>query len=507
MLKPPSVSPNEVRLRAKLLKLIEVYLSEPEQQLVVRAYEFARLHHATAKRASGESYIVHPLSVAIRLAELNLDAATIAAGLLHDVCEDAGVPSETLKSEFGTEIATLVAGVTKLARVKLKKPTILSRILERRAAEKLAFDRQVESLRKMLIAMADDIRVILIKLADRLHNMETLDAVRPDKRVRIAQETLEIYAPLAYRLGMGEIKGRLEDLAFPYVYQSEYDDLRGEIEDRVSEREKYIDRFSRVVKSYLQAEGVRVTDIHGRAKHVYSLWRKLKRYQGDLSKIYDIVAIRLIVPTIGDCYHSLGLIHARWNPLLGRIKDYIATPKPNGYQSLHTTVFGLDGEISEIQIRTAEMHEQAEFGIAAHWNYSEYKHSAPSQHSPAHGKLQWLKELRRWQASLKDPKELKEVLQLDFFSDRIFVFTPQGDVIDLPADSTPVDFAYSIHSDLGNACVGSKINNKLSPLDTKLANGDIVEILLGKQPKPKRDWLRFIKSHKARSHIKSYFNL
>lgn len=308
---------------------------------------------------------------------------------------------------------------------------------------------------------------------------------------------------------MGEMKGELEDRAFPYVYPNEHRQLREQLGERITEREAYVQRYMRVLRSYLEGEGLTVRNIHGRVKHLYSLWRKLQRYDGDLAKIYDLVAVRVVVGSTDDCYRALGLIHSRWNPLLGRIKDYIATPKPNDYRSLHTTVFGLDGEIVEIQIRTDQMHEQAERGIAAHWHYSEGKHDARRDaQADSHEKLEWLAELRRWQASLKDPRELKQVLQLDFFSDRIFVFTPQGDIIKLPAGSTPVDFAYAIHSDIGNACTGAKVNGKLVPLTTTLENGDIVEIMTSRQASgPKRDWLRFVATQKARTYIKAKFNL
>lgn len=498
---------NVLELQRKLFDSTHAYLDKREWLVVEQAVAFAKQHHEGATRVSGEPYLTHPLHVAIFLANLQLDSQTIAAGILHDILEDTDVSIEELTRRFGKEIAQLVAGVTKLQKVQLHESTsFVSRILERRNEKRLAFERQVESLRKMLIAMAQDIRVILIKLADRLHNMQTLDSFRPEKRTRIAQETLEIYAPIAYRLGMGQIKGDLEDLAFPYVYPKESESLHALIESRVHERERYIRRFKRVLQSYLEAEGVEGSDVHGRIKHTYSLWRKLQRYQGDISKIYDLVALRIIVPTASDCYRTLGLVHSRWNPLIGRIKDYIATPKPNGYRSLHTTVFGLDGEIVEIQIRTPEMHEQAERGVAAHWSYSERKHIDKSMLDDA--KPEWLSELHTWQASLRNPDELREALRLDFFTDQIFVFTPTGEVITLPVDSTPVDFAYAIHSEVAESCAGAKINGKLSSLDTTLDNGDIVEVTRSKNPSgPRRDWLKFVKTQKARAHIKAWFHI
>ena len=502
----------ERALQRELIDLASSYLDAEELLLLDRAVAFAKRHHEGTVRQSGEAYLTHPLSVAIFLTKLQLDAATLTAGVLHDVPEDTEVTIEELTKEFGPDVGHLVAGVTKLKKVRLQEPaSFVSRFIGRRDEKRLAFERQVESLRKMLIAMAADIRVILIKLADRLHNMQTLDSFRPEKRARIAQETLEIYAPIAYRLGMGQIKGDLEDLAFPYVYEKEYAQLQALVEHRVAERERYIRRFSRILESHLEADGIRSANVHGRVKHMYSLWRKLQRYQGDLSKIYDLVAIRIIVPTASDCYRTLGLVHSRWNPLIGRIKDYIATPKPNGYRSLHTTIFGLDGEIVEIQIRTPEMHEQAERGVAAHWSYNERKHLTAADASPEaikEAKLEWLSDLRSWQSSLKDPSELREALRLDFFSDQIFVFTPRGEVITLPVDSTPVDFAYAIHSEVAESLQGALINSKLSTLSTPLQNGDIVEIIRAKHPKgPKRDWLRFVKTQKARSHIKTWFHI
>ena len=500
---------NELELQHSLFQITHTYLDKHEWLLIERAVVFAKQHHGTMRRISGTLYTTHPLHVAITLAKLQLDAPTIAAGLLHDIPEDTEVSIDQIKDEFGKEIAQLVAGVTKLKKVQLQESSsFVLRIIDRQHERRLAFERQVESLRKMLIAMAQDIRVILIKLADRLHNMETLDSLRPDKQVRIAQETLEIYAPIAYRLGMGQIKGELEDLAFPYVYPKEYESLQALVESRVQERETYIRKYRRSLQSYLESEGVKVSAIDGRVKHIYSLWRKLQRYQGDISKIYDLVAIRIIVPTGSDCYRTLGLIHSRWNPLLGRIKDYIATPKPNGYRSLHTTVFGLDGEIVEIQIRTPEMHEQAERGIAAHWSYNEGKHLEKGVTAQTESKLEWLSELRKWQTSLKDAKELRQALRMDFFTDQIFVFTPQGEVITLPVESTAIDFAYAIHSEVAESCTGVKINSKLSTLNTPLENGDIVEIVRSKHPSgPRRDWLKFAKTQKARSQIKTWFNL
>lgn len=479
-----------------------------DQARIERAYQVAKAAHAGTTRVSGEDFLSHPVSVALILAGMELDADTIVASLLHDVVEDTDVRVEDIRRQFGQSVAHLVSGVTKLAKIQLKSSPFLPRFFNRQTHAELAFQRKVESLRKMLLAMTDDIRVILIKLADRLHNMRTLAAFASDKQVRIAKETIEIYAPLAYRLGMGEIKGQLEDLSFPYLYPAEAKQLGQQVGERVLDRDRQISRFTRVLRTYLESESLSILDIQGRVKHLYSLWRKLQRYSGDLSKIYDLIAIRIIVPTTADCYQALGLIHSRWNPLLGRIKDYIATPKPNGYQSLHTTVFGLDGEIIEIQIRTPEMHEQAEYGIAAHWQYSETKHTTKHAQADSQAKLEWLRELRKWQKTLRDPAELHRVLKLDFFSDQIFVFTPQGDVINLPAASTPIDFAYAIHSHVGDACTGARVNGKQVQLESQLNNGDIVEIQTSKRAEgPKRDWIRFVKTQKARAKIRTKFNL
>lgn len=356
--------------------------------------------------------------------------------------------------------------------------------------------------------MTDDMRVIFIKLADRLHNMQTLDAVRPDKRARIAQETLEIYAPIANRLGMGNFKGQLEDLAFPYVYPAEYKALLDRVKDKLVHKEKIVKKFINILKRNLEENGVKIVDIHGRVKHLYSLWQKLQRYHGDLAKLYDLVAVRVIVDDISDCYQALGLVHNQWNPLFGRIKDYIAMPKPNGYQSLHTTVFGIDSEIIEIQIRTKGMHEHAERGIAAHWHYQGLKHNKKALQQSASASIEWIKDLKSLGKGMANINELKQVLKLDFFSDRIFVFTPEGDVVNLPQGATPVDFAYAIHTDVGNRCSGVKINDQLKGLDTQLKNGDIVEIITSKTSHgPKRDWIKFVKTQKARSKIRQKFRM
>lgn len=490
----------------EILKVKISYLKPEKQKEVLRACDFAQKVHQTQKRHTGEPYLKHCLETAIYIVDLKLDETTIIAAILHDCVEDASIPLATVQKNFGKTVARLVDGVTKLGRIRITRRWVILKSRE----ELEAFDRQVETLRKMFVAMARDIRVVIIKLADRLHNMKTLEGVESQKRLRIAKETLEIYAPLAHRLGMGELKGQLEDLAFPYVYPNEYKWLKSHLKDAFSERLKYLEKVKKHLQKSLAKEGIKA-QIHGRAKHIYSLWRKLARYDNDLSQIYDLVALRVVVDSISDCYKVLGIIHEIWKPLVGRIKDYIAMPKPNGYQSLHTTVFGLNGKIVEFQIRTKQMHAQAEYGIAAGWHYAETKgtfdYILKKIKRVPYEDLRWVKELARWQDRLKDNQEFTTDLQVDFFSDRIFVYTPQGDVKDLPVGSTPIDFAYAIHSEVGNATTGAKINDKMVSLDTALKNGDIVEIIKGKKARPRRDWLGFVKTSLARSHIRRYLRL
>lgn len=491
-----------------ILEKIKEYLEPADQRLVKKAYQFAEKAHCGQKRGTGEPYIQHPLEVAYLLADDKLDAKTISAALLHDVAEDNPQMMERMKKEFDPEIIRLVKGVTKLGKIKIKKSWFLPlRILQDKKEEQLGFERHVENLRKMFMAMSEDIRIILIKLTDRLHNMQTLEGVKKTKQKRIAQETLEIYTPLAQRLGMGKIKGDLEDLAFPYVHPEEYQDLKKRVGSRYEKKEKYIAKIKYILKEELEKHNIKVKKIHGRKKHLYSLYRKLKKYDHDLSKIYDLVALRIIVSTTEDCYKTLGIIHNLWKPLIGRIKDYIALPKPNGYQSLHTTVFGPEGEIFEIQIRTAQMHEQAEHGVAAHWHFSEQKgtknYFSRQITQISKNELCWLKELAEWQKKAKDKEEWTKGVKMDFFEDRIFAFTPQGDVFDLPIGATPIDFAYAVHTDIGDSCIGAKVNNKIVSLDYNLKNGDIVEIITGKKAQPKRDWLSFVKTSRAKGKIKA----
>ena len=491
-----------------VIKKTSSYLDKNEQEVVKRAYHFAKYAHSKQKRGTGEPYIQHPLEVANYLANEKMDSQPIAAAFLHDIFEDQPQVIEEMKQQFAPEIIHLVEGVTKLGKIKIKKSWFLPiRILQDKKEEEMLFERHVESLRKMFMAMSQDIRIIIIKLADRLHNMKTLSGVTKEQQLRVAKETLEIYAPLAKRLGMGKIRGELEDYAFPIVYPQEYTDLKHMVGSDYEKKETYIAKIKFTLVSELQKNGLEVLDLHGRKKHLYSLFKKLKRYDSDLSKIYDLVALRIILKTTEDCYKVLGIIHGLWKPLIGRIKDYIALPKPNGYQSLHTTVFGPEGKIFEIQIRTQEMHEQAEHGITAHWHYSAQKSTKKYLSRKAVGmskdELLWLKELAEWQKKAQDKSEWEKGVKMDFFSDRIFTFTPQGDVFDLPIGATPIDFAYAVHTDVGDSCTGAKVSGKIVPLDYNLKNGDIVDIITGKKAQPKRDWLNFVKTNRAKGKIKA----
>ncbi len=466
---------------------------EADLELIKKAFDFAQKSHSGQTRRSGEPYIQHSLATAETLAEMKLDSQTIAAGLLHDVADDTAVSPEQIKKEFGKEIAQLVDGVTKLGKIKYR-----------------GMERHVENLRKMFLAMAEDIRVVLIKLADRLHNMKTLEILPPEKQQRIALETMEIYAPLANRLGIGRLKGELEDLSFQYLLPGEYRWLKDQMRDQLEQREEYIKKIIPILKKELAKEGVDPLRLLWRAKHYFSLYKKLQRHEMNLSRVYDLVALRIIVPTMEDCYSTLGILHQLWRPLPGRIKDYIALPKPNGYQSLHTTVFCQGGKIIEVQIRTEKMDNEAEHGIAAHWYYSEqrgFKAYLKKIFTPAPEKeLKWICQLQEWQKQTQSSDEFFKSLKIDFFKDRIFIFTPKGDVIDLPEGATPVDFAYCIHSEIGHRCQGAKIDGKLSSLDSPLKNGQVVEIMVQKQSKPSLDWLKFVKTNVAQSRVRQWFN-
>jgi len=486
---------NSLNLENSLLSKAKLYLSDQEVETVAKAIELAKHYHDGQLRKSGENYINHPLNVAILLTDLKVDVDSIVAAVLHDTIEDTSLTSSQIKKEFNSDVANLVESITKLANIRIKKSWFpFYKVSKEEIPE---FERQVETLRKMLIAMSKDIRVVLIKLADKIHNLRTLSYLDREKRERIASETIEIYAPIAERLGIGKWKGILEDLSFPFIEPAEYDKLRKLAIPKIKDREKVLDKLSKKLQTMLSDNAIPNT-VDYRAKRWYSLYKKLKKYNGDLDKVYDLIAIRVIVDSLEDCYAALGIIHSNWKPLIGRIKDYIALPKPNGYQSIHTTVFANGGKIVEIQIRTKVMHEQAEFGIASHWIYSEGKISK----RPEKSDLQWLQEFSNIQKNIKSAGELFSSLKMDLFEDRIFAFTPGGDVKDLPSGATAIDFAYSIHTDVGNHCTGAKINGKIAPFDTKLVNGDIVEILVSKNSKPKMHWLEFAKTQMARSHIK-----
>ncbi|ADG82070.1 (p)ppGpp synthetase I SpoT/RelA [Thermincola ferriacetica] len=470
----------------KLLAKIKQYNPQVDEKFIEETYRFAEKAHEGQTRISGEPYIIHPLSVAHILADLELDVVTIAAGLLHDVVEDTDSPLETIEEKFGVEIALLVDGVTKLSRISYKNK----------------MEQQVENLRKMFLAMAKDIRVILIKLADRLHNMRTLKHLAEPKQKEISEETLEIFAPLAHRLGIFKIKWELEDLALRYLEPKKYYELVDGIAQKRAEREEYIARVTQILAEKLENVGIKA-DIQGRPKHFYSIYKKMLEQQKELAEIYDLLAVRVIVDTVKDCYGALGIIHTLWKPIPGRFKDYIAMPKSNMYQSLHTTVIGPNGEPFEIQIRTWEMHRTAEYGIAAHWRYKEGGGRGDEEFE---NKLAWLRQLLEWQNDMRDAREFMETLKIDLFSDAVFVFTPKGDVVELPAGAIPIDFAYRIHTQVGHRCIGAKVNGKIVPLDYKLANGDIVEILTQKQAAgPSRDWLNIVKTSEARSKIRAWF--
>ncbi len=469
----------------KLIDKIGSYIKNKDQMASIKkAYELANKAHEGQTRATGEPYIIHPLAVAYILAELRMDEEGLIAALLHDVVEDTEYTVEDIKKAFGEEIAFLVDGVTKLSKFHYKDKE----------------DQQTENFRKMFLAMARDTRVVVIKLADRLHNMRTLGVFRREKQERIAKETMEIYAPLAHRLGIYNIKWELEDLCFHYLYPDEYYDLVRQMRQKRKFREEIVNDTMAVLHRHIEESGIEAK-VTGRPKHFYSIYKKMKRDNKDLSQIYDLYAVRVIVDTIPQCYAVLGIVHSLWKPLPNRFKDYIAVPKPNMYQSLHTTVIGTRGQPVEIQIRTWEMHHISEYGVAAHWRYKE---GSKGGNKNFDAKITWLRRLLEWQDT-SNSKEFMNALKLDVFSDEVFVFTPKGDVINLPKGSIPLDFAYRIHTEVGNRCVGAKVNNKIVPLDTKLKNGDIVSIITSKTGKPSYDWITMVGSTESRAKIRSWF--
>lgn len=478
---------SELTLIRYILKRISQYTPQADLNLVKKAYRYSIKAHQSQNRYSGQPYIFHLLEVAKILADLELDMITITAGILHDVIEDTDTQLSTIKEEFGEEIAMLVNGVTKLSRISFKTQE----------------EQQAENFRKMFLAMAEDVRVILIKLADRLNNMRTLQYIQPFRRLKIARETLDIYVPIANRLGISKIQWELEDLSLLYLEPIQYKAVVNRISKNRLEREKYVESIKETIKKELQKVEIEA-EIHGRPKNIYSIYKKMKEREKDFFQIYDLIAIRIICNSVKDCYAILGLLHSIWKPMPGRFKDYIAMPKSNMYQSLHTTVVTFQGEPLEIQIRTWEMHKTAEYGIAAHWKYKEKIDLKKDK--KLEERLSWLRQILEWQKDLKDPKEFMESLKIGLFQDEVFTFTPKGDVKILPSGSTPIDFAYIIHTDVGHSCVGAKVNKKIVPLDYKLKSGDIVEILTSKLNRnPSRDWLKLVKTSGAKNKIRLWF--
>ena len=475
-----------------IISLVKQKKRWADTKLIVKTYNYAKEKHGTQCRKSGEPYIIHPVQVAYILADIGLDEATICAALLHDVVEDTEVTHEDLVRDFGEEIATMVAGVTKLGELRYQASTE---------------ERQVENYRKMFLAMGKDIRVIIIKLADRLHNLRTLKYLRRDRQIANAKETMELYAPLANRLGIYSLKWELEDLAFKYLYPEEYRELVEGIDKKREERLQFIEKIMDDIRGQLKKQKIEA-EVTGRAKHLYSIYRKMKRDNKTLDQIYDLFALRILVNSVKDCYAALGVVHEMYSPMPGRFKDYIAVPKPNMYQSIHTTLLGEKGTPFEVQIRTWEMHRIAEYGIAAHWAYKEANYGKKGKQvvTVTKDKLAWLRETLEWQQDMKDPQEFLNTLKTELFEDEVYVFTPKGKILVLPRDATPIDFAYSIHEEIGNHMVGCKINSKMMPIITKLQSGDIVEIMTSDSQKgPSRDWLKFIKTTKAKSKIQSWF--
>ncbi len=469
----------------ELMRRMRVNRPNDDLELIRKAYEFSQKHHAGQSRASGEPYLVHPLEVALVLAEMKMDPVAIAAGLLHDSVEDTSVTVVDIRKEFGEQVAHIVEGVTKISAIDFATRE----------------EQQAENLRKMMLAMVDDIRVVLIKLADRLHNMRTLEHLPPERQQKIARETLDIYASIAHRLGMGKIRGELEDLGFRYVDPIGYQQVHDAVEARRKAGEAFLARVEAVFRDKLQEAGITAI-VESRIKRLYSIHKKLQRQHITVEQVYDLYAMRVITKSVQDCYAVLGIIHNLWRPVPGRIKDFIAMPRPNFYQSLHTSVISEDGMPFEVQIRTEEMHKMAEEGIAAHWKYKDGPVSAQDEQ-----RLAWLRQVVEWQRDVSDPSEFLSTLKIDLYPEEVYTFTPKGKVVVLPRDSSPIDFAYSIHTEVGHSCVGAKVNGRMVPLRFKLHSGDIVEILTQAGHKPSRDWLAIAKSSRARNKIKHWLNV
>lgn len=477
----------------------EKRFSKAQNEAIEKAFDTAVEAHEGQFRQSGEPYVIHPIAVAEIVAEWGMDYESIQAALLHDVVEDTDMTVEELAEQFGEKVAELVNGVTKLRLSASPRP----------AADSVRREASNENLRKLLLASAKDVRVIMVKLADRLHNLRTLGHLNEERRQRIARESLEIFAPLTDRLGMGLLKAEMEDLGFKYALPDEYAELERRVNDIIRKSSKYIESLKRAIHTFVGEAGIRQVTIEGRQKHLYSIYKKLSKVDGDLEKIYDLIAVRIIVPTEADCYQVLGLIHQNYKPLIYRIKDYIAVPKPNGYRSLHTTVFALEGRITEIQIRTPEMHQEAERGLAAHFFYDSQKTSAAYKRGegvatvPEH--LRWVSQLANLRQTVGDGSEFLESARLELFVDRIFVFSPKGDLYELPEGATALDFAFSVHSDIGLKTMGARVNGRMVTLDTKLENRDVVEILTRREPMPNRDWLNFVRTSVAKNRVRSWF--
>jgi len=470
----------------QLMQKVQAYRPGEDVGLLRRAYEFSAAEHRSQRRLSGEPYVSHPLAVANVLADLKLDVVCLAGGMLHDVVEDTSTTIDRVREAFGPEVARIVEGVTKISRLEALKPE----------------ERQAENLRKMILAMVDDIRVVLVKLADRLHNMRTLEHLPPEKRERIAAETLEIYAPIAHRLGMGKVRGELEDLAFRYLEPEAYEEVRTAVESRRKVNEEFLAEVRALVDAKMKEQRIPAR-VEGRIKRLYSIWQKLKRQRVTIEQVYDLLAVRIITDNVKNCYAALGVIHNTWRPVPGRIKDFIAIPRPNLYQSLHTSVIGPHGQPFEVQIRTEEMHRTAEQGIASHWKYKDGQ--PPAQQDEE--RFAWLRHLVEWQQDVRDSGEFLSTLKIDLYPEEVYTFTPKGKVIVLPRDATPIDFAYAIHTEVGHHCVGAKVNGRIVPLKSRLRNGDIVEISTQASHTPSRDWLAIVKTSKARNKIKHWINV